>query len=1252
MTRPPRREAPFISRPSASLAELFSEPPSAFTPVPIWWWSGARLDARRLRQQMEMLTAGGIRQAVVMNLAPNGPLYGALADEPEFFSDAWWTLFQGVCHDAEELGFSMWFYDQLGFSGADLQWRLVQRHPSYRGRALEQVSVDVDGTATIACPTGGEPLAAFALPLRGEPMRLQLRESAATWSGEGRLLLAYAVPSGFDYLAKDPCAALIDTVHGEFERRVGQHLGTTIVGSFQDELASLPSWSVGFADQFQRRRGYDLLGRITGLWHDGDPRVRADYQRTRAELAEEAFFRPLSQWHDERGLAVGFDQQHPARAGYPVEATQQYADYLRTHRWFSAPGSDHWGDAKVHSSLAHLYGHPRTWLEAFHTTGWGGTLEETFDWLLPWLRAGATLYDPHAVYYSTAGGQWEWAPPSTCWRQPYWRHYPLFARSVSRLCAALSWGDHVCDVAVLYPTSTVQREVPLDLPRELLGQSAGMFAAQDTYLDVVGQMHWYEPKPGVLDRDRRDFDVLDEDSVVRGTAADSVLRIGTEGYRAIVLPSCTDLEPATAQALRTFALSGGLLVAVGRAPEVLSDVVRLADTPQDLPAALADLPRRVISPLPTLLRSDGESAALFVVGAFPGATVQAPERAWQTEGYSFDASRYSREVAVTVRGLPDPVALWEPGTATAVPLSVARDGDLLHIDVPLTEGPCGLLVFGPAAAELLSPLGGAVVMAHVGRDCQTRVDLEDWTGELLPTLDNTWGDFAHPPSAGPLPFQIWHLEHQDPETGEWGTARATFGPRGEVRRAAGAWQSLVWSDRFGAPADGTEPRGFVPEQFLDLGDVAAGEMLDLRFCLEAHAASTAFLTVGSTADADICWNGEPVEPHRSVYYDHATVDVRVGDNLLEIRLAAATARRLRASWALRPARERLPRPEWVTGKVLSRELGLSAVPATAELQLGTVGRVTLRVNGEVVARHGEFDNYSQRRQPRARRYEVRGHLRAGRNDIVLELHEPEAAAAVDAFLDDVCVVTDGSWHGEPRGVAEVPHDPRWIQLRPREHPLPGVDAENAGQHVADVRAPGRVGPQTFRFTLPPGAIEFRLPAVGAVQVAAGDVLTDLVDGVHRLVAPAPAGTPVTVTVDGKDSGGGLFPGPVEVNVAGGGALPLGDWTQLGLRDWSGGVRYRCVVRGVVDAVALDLGAVRGTAEVRVNGRSAGCRIWAPYRFEISGLLDQDENVVEVDVYNTLAPYIAAMSTSPWVLPGQTVSGLLGPVALLVAEPTL
>lgn len=347
-----------------TVLDVLREPPREFSPAAIWWWSGEPLRRDRLRWQMERLVAGGVRNLVILNLAPSGPLFGSDADDPPFLSEAWWELLDGVCADAFELGAYLWFYDQLGFSGADLQARLVQERPEFAGQWLAP-----DGTVSTR---------------------------------------------GFDYLSREACAVLLDRVHGEFERRVGHWFGKVIAGSFQDELPTVPTWSATFAEEYAARRGRPFSLDAPD-WHA--------YQVTRAELAEEAFFRPLAAWHERHGLLNGCDQQDPARAGHPVDGVRLYADYARTHRWYGAPGSDHHGDARLHSSLAHLYGRPRTWIEAFHSSGWGGTLEETFDWLLPWLRAGANLYNPHAVYYTTRRGWWEWAPPSTDWRQPYWRHH-------------------------------------------------------------------------------------------------------------------------------------------------------------------------------------------------------------------------------------------------------------------------------------------------------------------------------------------------------------------------------------------------------------------------------------------------------------------------------------------------------------------------------------------------------------------------------------------------------------------------------------------------------------------------------------------------------------------------------------------------------------------------------------------------------------------------------------------------------------
>src|SRR5262249_47012037 len=128
------------------------------------------------------------------------------------------------------------------------------------------------------------------------------------------------------------------------------------------------------------------------------------------------------------------------------------------------------------------------------------------------------------------------------------------------------------------------------------------------------------------------------------------------------------------------------------------------------------------------------------------------------------------------------------------------------------------------------------------------------------------------------------------------------------------------------------------------------------------------------------------------------------------------------------------------------------------------------------------------------------------------------------------------------------------------------------------------------------------------------------------------------------TGGGIFTSPVTY-VTDAGAIRLGDWEEQGLDAYSGGIRYqnRFILDVTPAQVMLDLGKVRGTAEVWVNGQKAGARVWSPYRFDISGLCRAGENTVEILVLNTLAPYLDAVSPTHYVRPGQKVSGLFGPV---------
>jgi len=74
--------------------------------------------------------------------------------------------------------------------------------------------------------------------------------------------------------------------------------------------------------------------------------------------------------------------------------------------------------------------------------------------------------------------------------------------------------------------------------------------------------------------------------------------------------------------------------------------------------------------------------------------------------------------------------------------------------------------------------------------------------------------------------------------------------------------------------------------------------------------------------------------------------------------------------------------------------------------------------------------------------------------------------------------------------------------------------------------------------------------------------------------------------------------------------------------------------------------VASSAEVRVNGRSAGVRVAPPWRWDVTRFVSRGKNRVEVVVYNTLANHY---STIPTRYRGRTTSGMLGPVKVLFEE---
>ncbi|MDT0388689.1 glycosyl hydrolase [Streptomyces dubilierae] len=1342
---------------SPALRQLFDDPPRAFGPTPLWWWSGAKVTRDRLAWQLRAFARGGVHNLVVINLAPAGPAFGARTDAPAWFSEEWWARFTDACEIAAGLGTRLWFYDQIGFSGANVQGQVTRRHPEAAGLALRCRAARVV-RGGVALREAETLLAAYGA--RGR--RLGVDADGAVAAGDGtQVRLVTAVPTAFDYLDPYAVGLLMDAVHHEYDRRVPQYLGTVVAGSFQDELPGTNAWSHRFAEEFRTRRGYDLLDHLPALFGTdaGVPegKVRADYYAVRAQLTEEALFRPLADWHRERGLLLGSDQSHPARAGHPAQATQIYTDYFRTHRWYGAAGSDHHGDAKVHSSMAHLYGHERVWIEAFHSSGWGGTLEETYAWLLPFLRSGANLYNPHASYFGTAGGWFEWAPPSTDWRQPYWKQYPAFSRAVARICSIMSWGGYAAEVAVLHPTATMQALLPLDAPVRHFGDGrlgAG-HAADETqrhYLDLCGTNNWLAPHAGSLDRHGISFDVIDDDSVRRARLRGGALRIRDLAYRAVLLPSASVLEEGTARRLAELLDAGGRVVVVGRPPATAAGragddsvvasltahprLERVPD-PEAAAAVLADVAGYATGEVPLLVRRrDGEGVAL-VTAAFPEIGPH-PLRPGT-------APAVARTSTVTVRARVAEAEVWNPanGSRHTARVTVSGDGSLSHVEVPLEGAPAVLVVWredretpGPhgsaARPESAPPTGlsqpdqdrpgeGRAAEARPSEEqpCEGVVDLSSgWQGRLVPTLDNTWGDLALPPGSPVDEPQIWTMEWTE-DTGwtegtGWRRTRATYGNRVRVLPpvpaaeapepldAAGAervlvgelplappesgWDLAVYSSSRGLPDQGglLGTKGLVNEEFVRVPVPAGGAIARVRAVVETERRGPAELHVGAEAVKRVWWNGELLVRRERGYVACAPVTVVRARNVLEYELSGAEDRPTTISatggtplgsffclsepggLGTRPRFMRPPDGVRPDGPVTYRaQFRAPAGDAPAVLVVGAASAVTVLIDGEVVARQEKVEYYEAdwgavpmffRHAPVLGAGEHTLEVVSGSADAVFVDLVAGSGDAVGALVSGAgWEAVAGAWRGRTVEDERRRGELRHCHAAVRPHPLPDT-AWLTGRPVLggavwpsratdDVRA----SPQRFRFTVPPGTVSLRLPSALHARVRVGDgAELPLAGELLTLDQPLTAPTRVEVVTEPTAflRGGSAWRGPVRVRTVPA-PLPLGDLRELGLGSWSGGVTWARKVRVPPgpDPV-LDLGRVRGSVEVAVDGEFAGEAFCAPYRFPLRGAAGRTVRL-EVTVRGTLAPYLAEATPTQWAFDSQLETGLFGPVTLRI-----
>ena len=567
-------------RTRADLLALFQDPPAEYGDFATWFWETGSLTRERITWQLERMKAAGVSGTWYY---PRYVGTEPLATDPPYWSDEWREIFNHSVAEHRRLGMKAGFSDWTGRGYWQDRLRAESRaRPELAGQRLvchEATAAGGGPVVEVIVPEAESVISASAFPVAGSAgddldgdSRIDLSDHFAgdtlTWSapsGTWRVIVVSSERHDLDYLNPAVVTRWLQLYSEVHERELGDLFGETLDVFLHDELWMLRGniiYSQALVDRIRADYGYDPLPEIAALFRDIGPRtdkIRCDYYEAMAILLEEHFYRPFSVWHEERGLRFATVATWGRQS--VLGQTYHYVDYFRYLRHFhitgnedplgADPGNRCLIDAKMSSSIEHIYRRERSAVCAYWRSGWGMTQDQNIAWTHENFAYGINLYNGHGGLYGSMGGWYEWEPPLIYFRQPYTRHWPAVVSHVSRLSAVMSQGTHCADVALLYPLTTVHAQWRRGEHFTSLAYEAGneCFAlAQHIYRSGI------------------DFNFVDDHSLAGAEIGDGVIIIAGIAFRCVVVPPMTTIKTSTLETLKRFYEAGGTVIGYRRLP--------------------------------------------------------------------------------------------------------------------------------------------------------------------------------------------------------------------------------------------------------------------------------------------------------------------------------------------------------------------------------------------------------------------------------------------------------------------------------------------------------------------------------------------------------------------------------------------------------------------------------------------------------------------------------------------------------------
>ncbi|MBN1569632.1 MAG: glycoside hydrolase [Acidobacteria bacterium] len=691
----------------------FMNPPDDCRIMMRWWWFGPAVTREELEREMKLMKDGGIGGFEVQ------PVYPLALDDAEagirnlpYLSDEFLDALRFTSEKAHELGLRM---DLTLGSGWPYGGPLVSVRDAAGKLRIVRNSLP-DNTRRMPVPDigAGEKLVGAFLRAGSDIRELEEIKDGAIVLPEGlqgKQEVIFFISSRTGMMVKRPAVGAEGFVLNHYDRAAVEAYLTNVGDRLMKALRSHPphavfcdslevfesDWTSDFLEEFRKRRGYDLKPHLPALVLDlGEmtPAIRCDWGRTLTELFNDRFMVPVHEWS--RSNRTLFRVQ-----GYGVPpatlASNAHADISEGEgfRWKTVSAS-RWA-----ASANHLFGRivtaseTWTWLHSpvFRATPLDLKAEANLHFL-----QGVNQLIGHGWPYSAESAEYPgwrfYAAGVFNEKNPWWIVMPDVARYLQRTSYVLRQGQPVSDVAVYLPVSDAY---------------AGFTPGNANLIDSLRTRVGPHAVGAVLDAGCS-IDFFDDDILRQiGKVESGALVLGSNRYRAVILPNVERIPLESYRVLAEFVQKGGVLIASGRQPAAApgfgameSENAEIRDISRSLFSSSSGKSRYVEDEkkqLSAVLRSILQPDVRLMPETPDIGFVH--RRAGDAEIYFLANTSNTRHVASAsfrVSGMQ--AELWDPMSGQIIPAAVSADGEgMTSVELDLDPYAARFLVFSARASH-------------------------------------------------------------------------------------------------------------------------------------------------------------------------------------------------------------------------------------------------------------------------------------------------------------------------------------------------------------------------------------------------------------------------------------------------------------------------------------------------------------------------------------------------------------------------